>query len=42
LFRPHGDEIRTLKLSNAAYYLLSGSYDKRYLHLFFEFIYIIF
>jgi WD repeat-containing protein 47 len=39
LFRPHGDEIRTVKLSNAAYYLLSGSYDKRYSQLFLEFIF---
>ncbi|PAV85819.1 hypothetical protein WR25_11345 [Diploscapter pachys] len=28
-FRPHGDEVRTVRLSNAAYYLLSASYDKR-------------
>jgi WD40 repeat protein len=28
--RPHGDEVRTVRLSNAAYYLLSSSYDKRY------------
>jgi len=28
-FEPHQDEVRTVRLSNAAHYLLSGSYDKR-------------
>ena len=35
-FRPHGDEVRTVRLSNAAYYLLSASYDKRWDILIFE------
>lgn len=30
IFKPHVNEVRTVRCSNAAYYLLSGSYDKRF------------